>query len=42
MVVVSRPYLATFYARNPRKIPWMVIAAFEADCDTGNSVTRMK
>ncbi len=42
MVVVSRPYLATFYARNPMKIAWIAIAVFEVSCDAANSVTRIK
>jgi len=42
MVVVSRPYLATFYARDAMKIAWTVVAAFEAGGDTGNSVSRIK
>lgn len=32
MVVVSRPYLATFYGRDPKKIAWMAIAVFETGC----------
>lgn len=42
MVVVSRPYLATFYARDPKKIAWMPIAAFEAGCNLDNSAVKVR
>jgi hypothetical protein len=32
MVVVSRPYLLSFYARDPKRIPWVAIAAYETSC----------
>jgi len=34
-VVVSRPYLLTFYARDPMKIAWVVAAAYESGCGEG-------
>lgn len=34
-VVVSRPYLLTFYARDPMKIAWVVAAAYESGCGDG-------
>jgi hypothetical protein len=42
MVVVSRPYMLLFYAENPQKIAWVVIAAYESSCDKKNSVVRLK
>jgi hypothetical protein len=33
MVVVSRPSLVTFYAREPRKIAWIAVAAYESSCE---------
>jgi hypothetical protein len=32
MVVVSRPYALSFYAADPNKIPWVVIAAYRSTC----------
>jgi hypothetical protein len=40
MVVVSRPYWLSFYSRDERKVAWAAIAAYEAGCGKGNSVTR--
>ena len=34
MVVVSRPYLVTFYARDPTRIAWIAIAVFETFCES--------
>ena len=31
-VVVSRPYLLTFYSKDPNKIPWVAIAVFKSFC----------
>ena len=31
-VVVSRPYWFSFFAHDPKKIAWVVIAAYESDC----------
>jgi hypothetical protein len=39
MVVVSRPYLLSFYARDPKKIAWVATAGYESSCSEGNSVT---
>ncbi|MBZ5528098.1 MAG: hypothetical protein LAN71_09390 [Acidobacteriia bacterium] len=33
MIVVSRPYLLSFYAEDPKKIAWVVIAAYKSSCD---------
>jgi hypothetical protein len=32
MVVVSRPYLLTFFARDRNRIAWVPIAAYELTC----------
>ena len=36
MVVVSRPYFLSFYARDPKKVAWVVVAAYGSpDATTG-------
>ena len=42
MVVVSRPYVVSFYAHDPKRVAWMVIAAYLSSCASNNSVTRIK
>jgi len=42
MVVVSRPYLLSFYARDPKHVAWVVTAAYLSSCGKDNSVTRIK
>ena len=42
MVVVSRPYTLSFYAKNPQRVSWIPIAAYKAGCDGNNSVQRIK
>jgi hypothetical protein len=42
MVVVSKPFLLSFYAHDPRRIAWVVIAAYDSSCDEPNSVTRIE
>jgi len=32
MVVVSRPYLLSFYAKDPKRVAWVLIAAYETSC----------
>ena len=32
MVVVSRPYLLSFYAKDPKRVAWVVAAAYETFC----------
>src|SRR6266404_264484 len=36
MVVVSRPYALSFYAKDPKKIAWVVIAAYKSSCGDDN------
>ncbi len=42
MVVVSRPYVVSFYARDPKRVAWLVIAAYLSSCAKSNSVTRIQ
>lgn len=42
MVVVSRPYLASFYAHDPKRVAWVLAAAYVSSCGKNNSVTRIK
>ncbi len=42
MVVVSRPYLLAFYAQDPKRVAWVVAAAYVSSCEKNNSVTRLK
>jgi hypothetical protein len=39
-VVVSRPYLLSFYARERKRGAWVVTAAYVSSCGKNNSVTR--
>jgi hypothetical protein len=34
MVVVSRPYLLSFYAKDKQRIPWVLAAAYKYSCPT--------
>jgi hypothetical protein len=42
MVVVSRPYLMSFYSRDPNRVAWVAIAAYKSSCRGKNAVTRPK
>jgi hypothetical protein len=42
MVVTSKPFMLSYYAKDPRRIAWVVIAAYDSSCDEPNSVTRLK
>ena len=42
MVVVSRPYLLSFYARDPKRVAWVALAAYRSSCDDDNSVKRLR
>ena len=33
LIVASRPYWLTFYAKDPQRVAWVVIAAYESSCD---------
>lgn len=42
MVVVSRPYLLAYYAHDPKRVTWVVAAAYVSSCRKENAVTRLK
>jgi len=42
MVVVSRPYTLSFYAKNSQRVAWIPIAAYKVGCDADNSVRRIR
>jgi hypothetical protein len=42
MFVVSRPYWLSFYAHDPKRVAWVVVAAYVSSCGKNNSVTRIK
>lgn len=42
MVVVSRPYLLSFYARDSRRVAWVVAAVYISSCDDNNAAGRIK
>jgi hypothetical protein len=42
MIVLSKPYLLSLYAKDPQKIAWVVTGAYKSSCEKGNSVTRIK
>jgi hypothetical protein len=42
MVIVSKPAWLTHYARDPKKIAWIVTAAYQLSCERTNSVTRIR
>jgi hypothetical protein len=35
-VVVSRPYWLSYYARDPKQVAWVAVAAYETSCSAGN------
>jgi len=37
MIVVSKPYLLSFYAKDSKKVAWVVIGAYKSFCDKGKS-----
>jgi hypothetical protein len=42
MVVISRPYLLSFYAKDSNRVAWVVIGAYKSSCGKDNSVTRIR
>jgi hypothetical protein len=42
MIVLSKPYLLSFYAKDSKKVAWVVIGAYKSSCEKGNSVSRIK
>jgi hypothetical protein len=39
MVVVNRPYVLSFYAKDPKRVAWVVSAAYETSCGGDTEVT---
>ena len=42
MVVVSRPYWLSYYSKDPKRVAWVVLAAYDASCEGGHAVERIK
>lgn len=42
MVVVNRPYWLSFHAQDPKRVAWVVAAAYASSCSGRNSVERIK
>jgi hypothetical protein len=42
LIVVNRPYLLSFYAKDGRRVAWVVAAAYEISCGGNNSVTLIR
>ncbi len=42
MIVVSRPYWLSFSAKDPNRVAWMVLGAYESSCGGRNSVTLIR
>jgi hypothetical protein len=41
VVVVNRPYLLSFYAKNPKRVAWVLRMAYEAGCGEDKAVRRI-
>jgi len=42
MVVVSRPYLLSFYAHDPRRVAWVVASADKTFCESEKPANHTK
>jgi hypothetical protein len=42
MIVLSKPYLLSFFAKDPRRVAWVVIGAYKSFCEKGNSINRIE
>lgn len=42
MVVVSKPYWLSFYTKDPKRVAWVLLAAYESSCGGPNSVQRIQ
>jgi hypothetical protein len=42
MIVLSKPYLLSFYAKDTKKVAWVVIGAYKSSCEEDNSVSRIR
>ena len=41
MIVLSKPYLPSFCAKDPKRIAWVVIGAYKSSCEKRNPVSRI-
>lgn len=41
VVVVNRPYLLSFYAKNPGRVTWVLRAVYEAGCGEDKAIRRI-
>ena len=41
-VVVSRPYLLSYYSEDPKRVASVVVAAYSSSCGQGNSTSRIR
>lgn len=41
MIVVSRPYWMSSYAKHPKRVAWVVLGAYESSCGGRNSIRRI-
>jgi hypothetical protein len=42
MIVLSRPYLLSFYAKDSKRIAWVVMGAYKSSCEEDSHLTRIK
>jgi len=42
VVVVSRPYWLSFYAQDPKRVAWVVLASYPSSSSKDNAVTRSR
>jgi hypothetical protein len=42
MIVLSKPYLLSFYAKDTKRVAWVVIGAYKSSCEKDNSVSRIR
>lgn len=41
VVVVNRPYLVSFYAKNPNRVAWVLRTVYEAGCGENKAIRRI-
>lgn len=42
MIVLSKAFLLSFYAKDTKKVAWVVIGAYKSSCEKDNSVSRIR
>jgi hypothetical protein len=42
MIVLSKPYLLSFYAKDTKRVAWVVIGAYKSSCEKDNPVSRIR